>query len=165
MGVKENLMAAFAGESQANRKYLAFAGQAEKEGYPMLARLFRAIAEAETIHALKLLDIAGGVGSTRDNLGAALEGETYEFTKMYPDFIADAEQEGDKAAQRIFHLANEAEKIHAERFKKAIGSLKGNQDFPAEAFFLCPVCGYLAENQAPERCPICGAPGRSFKPY
>lgn len=165
MGVKENLMAAFAGESQANRKYLAFANQAEKEGYPMLARLFRATAEAETIHALKMFEIAGGVGSTLDNLRAALEGETYEFTKMYPDFIADAEREGNKTAQRSFYLANEAEKVHAERFKKAISSLQDKQDFPAEAFFLCPVCGYLAENEAPEKCPICGAPGKSFKPY
>lgn len=165
MAVKNNLMAAFAGESQANRKYLAFANQAEKEGYTKLARLYRAVAEAETIHALKHLETAGGVGSALENAKAALEGETYEFTQMYPGFITDAEQEGNKAAQRTFYLANEAEKAHAERYKKAIASLEENKDYPAESFHLCPVCGFVAENEAPEKCPICGTPGKSFKEY
>lgn len=161
----DNLMAAFAGESQANRKYLAFAQKADKEGKVKIARLFRAVAEAETIHALKHLETAGKVGTTAENVRAAVEGETYEFTQMYPGFIKQAEEEGQAAALRSFNYANAAEKEHAELYKKALEAVEAGGDLEAESFNLCPVCGYVALNQAPDRCPICNAPGKSFKTY
>lgn len=161
----DNLMAAFAGESQANRKYLAFAKKAEKEGKKQVARLFRAVAEAETIHAHKHLETAGKVGSTTENVKAALDGEVYEFSQMYPDFINTAREEGHSAAARSFELANEAEKAHAELYKKAVAALEAGEDMQAESFHLCPVCGYVAENSAPERCPICNAKGSSFQAF
>lgn len=162
---QDNLMAAFAGESQANRKYLAFAQKAEKEGKEKIARLFRAIAEAETIHALKQLEIAGKVGSTLDNLKTANDGETYEYSNMYPGFIEAAKQEEQTAAAKIFHLANEAEKAHAQLYQKAMKELEEKGDMQAASFHLCPVCGYVAEDHPPERCPICNAPAKSFKAY
>ncbi|NPV92979.1 MAG: rubrerythrin family protein [Firmicutes bacterium] len=165
MAVKDDLMAAFAGESQANRKYLAFAKKAEKDGFAKLARLFSAVAEAETIHAHKHFEILGGIGSSADNVKAALEGETYEFTEMYPGFIADAEKEGNQAARISFHGANEAEKAHAKLYQKALEAVQGGKDFPAEGFYLCPVCGYVAEDHAPDKCPICGTAGKMFKAY
>ncbi|MCR3922123.1 MAG: rubrerythrin family protein, partial [Firmicutes bacterium] len=116
MKTKENVMSAFAGESQANRKYLAFALKAEKEGFDNIARVFRAIAEGETIHALKLLSVAGKVGSTAENLAEALAGEKYEFNTMYPEFIATAKEEKQEEAQKIFEYANEAEKVHGKTF-------------------------------------------------
>ncbi|MFZ5643548.1 MAG: rubrerythrin family protein [Bacillota bacterium] len=158
-------MAAFAGESQANRKYLAFAAKAEKEGKNKIARLFRAIAEAETIHALKHLETAGKVGTTAENVKAAVEGETYEFTQMYPDFIAQAEEEGQNAAAKSFKYASAAEKEHADLYKKALAVAEKGGDLEAESFHLCPVCGYVAVGHAPDRCPICNAQGKSFKPY
>lgn len=161
----DNLMAAFAGESQANRKYLAFAQKAGKEGKNKISRLFQAVAEAETIHALKHLETAGKVGTTADNVRAAVEGETYEFTEMYPRFISMAEAEGDTTASRSFNLANEAEKEHAKLFEKALEAIKAGSDLEAESFHLCPVCGYVSLNHPPERCPICNASGKSFKPY
>ncbi|AGL01742.1 rubrerythrin family protein [Desulfoscipio gibsoniae] len=161
----DNLMASFAGESQANRKYLAYAKKAEKEGKDKIARLFHVIAEAETIHALKHLETAGKVGSTLDNLKAAIEGETYEFSTMYPEFIEDAKQEGQAAATKSFNLANEAEKVHAQLYQKAFKELEENGDMQVDSFHLCPVCGYVAENHPPERCPICNAPAKSFKAY
>jgi len=162
---KDNLMTSFAGESQANRKYLAFAKKAEKEGKTQVARLFRAIAEAETIHALKHLDTAGKVATTNENIKAAIEGETYEYSQMYPGFIAEAREEGDKSAARSFELANEAEKVHAELFKKAQKDLEAGNDMQAESFHMCPVCGYVAVNEVPERCPICNARGTSFQQF
>ncbi len=165
MSTKENLKAGFAGESQANRKYLAFSKQAQKEGLDKISRLFQAIAEAETINALKHFELMGGIGNSLDNVQSALEGEVYEFTHMYPGFIDQAEKEDEKSSRIAFHLANEAEKAHAKLFEKAVQALQGNNDFPAEAFALCPICGYVAENQAPERCPICGAKGEVFKSY
>ncbi|MGD9821803.1 MAG: rubrerythrin family protein [Aminobacteriaceae bacterium] len=150
----KGLSEAFAGESMANRKYLAFAEQAEKEGYPATAKLFRTIAEAETLHALAHFRTMGGVKSTAENLQAALEGETYEFTEMYPGFIRDAEEEGQKNAVRSFTFANEAEKVHGELYKKALASMEKGKD---STFFLCPVCGYVEEGHAPDVCPICKA--------
>jgi rubrerythrin len=158
-------MAAFAGESQANRKYLAFAAKAEKEGKTKIARLFRAVAEAETIHALKHLETAGKVGSTVENVKAAVEGEAYEFTQMYPDFITQAEEEGQNAAARSFKFANAAEKEHAELYKKALEAVEKDGDLEAQSFHLCPVCGYVAVDHAPDHCPICNAPAKSFKAY
>lgn len=162
---QENLMAAFAGESQANRKYLAFAQKAEKEGKDKIARLFRTVAEAETIHALKHLETAARVGTTGENVKAAVEGETYEFTKMYPGFIETAEEEGQTAAARSFRLANSAEKEHAHLYQKALEALEAGGDLEADSFHLCPVCGYVSLNQPPDNCPICNAAGKSFKPY
>lgn len=160
MSTENNLKAAFAGESQANRKYLAFAAKAEQEGYPAVAKLFRATAEAETIHALSELKALGGIKSTAENLQAAIDGETYEFTEMYPDFIKTAEEEGNNQAKRAFHFANEAEKVHAELYKKALAALENKEDMD---FYLCPVCGYIHATETPEKCPICGANGSAFK--
>ena len=165
MKTPENIMAAFAGESHANRKYLAFAEDAEKDGFVGKARLFRAAAEGETIHALKHLKNSGKIGTTQQNVKAALEGETYEFTFMYPEFLAVAQDEGQKDAYKSFYLANEAEKSHAELYQKALDSLAGGTDYQANSVYLCPVCGYLSENNAPERCPVCGAAGSLFKKF
>lgn len=156
----ENLQAAFAGESQANRKYAAFAQKAEEEGFTQVAKLFRVTAEAETIHANAHLKAMGKLGSTADNLKAAIEGETYEFSEMYPDFMEVAESEEDKAALRAFKYAIEAEKVHAELYKKALDYLGSNE---TADLYLCTVCGYIAEGSAPETCPLCGAKKQAFK--
>ncbi|WP_066637903.1 rubrerythrin family protein [Desulfolucanica intricata] len=161
----ENLMAAFAGESQANRKYLAFAQKARQEGNEKVSRLFTAVADAETIHALKHFETAGKVESTAQNVKSAIEGETYEFTDMYPKFIEQAKKEGNQKAVRSFELAMEAEKAHGELFKKALSDIKAGGDMKAKSFHLCPVCGYIEPDYAPERCPVCGAKGSSFKQY
>jgi rubrerythrin len=156
----ENLQAAFAGESQANRKYLAFAKKAEEEGYPQVARMFRAAAEAETIHAHNHLRAMKGIGTTAENLKAAIEGESYEFQKMYPGMIAEAEAEGEKEALRSFRWANEVEKVHAELYQKLAEALEsGLEEYP---YWVCPVCGYTAEREHPERCPVCNAKGDRF---
>lgn len=160
MSTENNLKAAFAGESQANRKYLAFAQKADAEGFHGVAKLFRAAAEAETIHALAHLRALGVVKSTKENLEAAVTGETYEFTEMYPGFIAEANEEGVNQARISFEMANEAEKVHAELYKKALSMLdqKSNEDF-----YVCEVCGNLSEGSAPDKCPICGALASKFK--
>jgi len=160
---EKNLQAAFAGESQANRRYLFFADKAEKEGHPQLARLFRAAAEAETVHARNHFNAMDGVGSTRDNLRAAVMGEHYEFTRMYPPFIGQAEGEGNKRAQRSFEWANEVEQIHHGLFEQALKALEAGQELKEEPYFVCPVCGYTVGGEAPEKCPVCGAPGDRFK--
>ncbi|MBI5592613.1 MAG: rubrerythrin family protein [Deltaproteobacteria bacterium] len=156
---QKNLMDAFAGESQANRKYLAFAKQAEKEGYPRTARLFRAAAEAETIHAHNHLRTAGGIKTTAENLKEALAGETHEFKSMYPEMIKTAEAEGDKNALRTFTYANEVEKIHADLYHKAIYDLS-NQEMTD--YYVCSVCGYTCENEPPDSCPVCMAKAKAF---
>ncbi len=155
----DNLMEAFAGESQANRKYLAFAQQAEKDGYPQVARLFRAVAEAETVHAHSHLRIAGGVNSTADNLKEAIAGENHEFQSMYPEMIEKAQEEGNKAAERSFTFANEVEKVHAGLYQKALDDMDGLED---NDFYVCSVCGYTCEKEAPEKCPVCGAKSKAF---
>jgi len=164
MSTKDNLQAAFAGESQANRKYLAFSEKAAKEGLMKVARLFQAVAEAETIHALKHLQVMNGVGSTLENLQEAVGGEYYEFMEMYPAFIAEAKAEGNKAAEYSFNNANEAEKIHHQLYEKALQAVSEGKDFPTEEFYLCPVCGWVG-SEAPDRCPICGTPSKAFKKY
>jgi len=157
---QKNLMDAFAGESQANRTYLAFALQADKEGFTQVARLFRAAAEAETVHAHSHLRVAGGIGDTRKNLMEAIAGETHEFKDMYPQMIADAELEGADAARRTFTFANAVEKIHASLYQKALDALgSSGEEFD---YYICPVCGYTIERQAPERCEVCGAKGSVF---
>lgn len=160
MSTEKNLAAAFAGESQANRKYLAFAKQADAEGLTQIARLFRATAEAETIHAHAHLKALGLVKSTAENLQAAISGETYEFNEMYPPFIAQAETEKNAAAVRTFKLANDAEKVHADLYKKALDSLENKEVYDV---FLCSVCGHVAEKEAPGQCPICGAKTQAYK--
>lgn len=157
---EKDLKEAFAGESQANRKYLAFAKQADKDGFPQVARLFRAAAEAETIHAHNHLRALGGIKGTRENLVEAIAGETHEFKSMYPQMIADAELEGATEARRSFTFANAVEKVHADLYQKALDSL----GVAAEEFdyFICPVCGHTVEQKAPEKCEVCGAVGSVF---
>jgi rubrerythrin len=156
---EKNLGDAFAGESQANRKYLAFAKQAEQEGHKQVAKLFRAAAEAETVHAHAHLKTLGGIGKTVDNLKTAIAGETHEFKKMYPEFITEAKKEGNKAAERSFSFANEVEKIHAGLYQKALDNLGKNSDAD---YYICSVCGMTVENEAPEKCPVCGAAKKAF---
>lgn len=155
-----NLATAFAGESQANRKYLAFAQQAESEGYPQVAKLFRAAAEAETVHALAELKAMGGIQSTKENLNAAIAGETYEYTEMYPPFIDEAEAENNPQATLAFKRANAAEKVHADLYQAALANL----DNQAETeYYVCTLCGNIHAGSAPEKCSICGAAAKAFK--
>jgi rubrerythrin len=156
---EQNLMEAFAGESQANRKYLAFAKQAEKEGYLQAAKLFRAAAEAETVHAHAHLKALGQVKSTAENLKAAIGGETHEFKTMYPSMIKTAKEEGHKAAARSFSYANEVEKIHAGLYQKALDNLDSLEETD---YHVCSVCGYTCENEPPDTCPVCGAKSKAF---
>lgn len=160
---KGNLEEAFAGESQASRRYLFFAEKAESEGHPQIARLFRAAAEAETVHARNHLKAMGGIGGTKDNLKEAISGENYEFTQMYPAFIEQAKSENNKKAETTFDYANKVEKIHHDLYQKALQALEAWQEPKAEPYFVCPVCGYTVAGEAPERCPICGTPGSKFK--
>ena len=160
---RENLQEAFAGESQASRRYLFFAEKAESEGHPQIARLFRAAAEAETVHARNHLKAMGGIGSTKDNLKAAISGENYEFTKMYPGFIEQAKSENNKKAEITFDYASKVEKIHHQLYQKVLEALEAGKELKAEPYFICPVCGYTVAGEAPERCPICGAPRSKFK--
>jgi len=163
MSTDENVLAAFAGESQASRKYLYFSQKAEEEGLPNVAKLFKAASEAETIHAKKLLTAAGKIGSTSENLAAAIAGETHEFTTMYPGFLEGAEKEGKAAAKAVFNLANKAEEVHAGLYEKALLAVKKGTDISASRFMLCPICGNITIDTVPDRCPICNAPGSSFK--
>jgi rubrerythrin len=157
----ENLAVAFAGESQANRKYTAFARQAEKEGFPQIARLFRAAADAETIHALGHFANMGGVGSTLQNLEAAVAGETYEFTEMYPPMLRQAEVEGHKG-KHMLKFALSAEQVHAKLFGEALAAMKAGQDLSTMDVYLCPICGDIEFGTPPDRCPICGAPASKY---
>jgi rubrerythrin len=156
---EKNLMDAFAGESQANRKYLAFAKKAESDGYPQVAKLFRAAAEAETVHAHSHLRVAGGIKSTVENLKAAIAGETHEFKSMYPEMMAAAEKEGNANALRSFTYADEVEKIHAALYKKALDNLEAKKDVD---YYVCGVCGYTCENEAPDDCPVCKSKKKVF---
>ena len=156
---EKDLLEAFAGESQANRKYLAFAKQADKEGFPRTAKLFRAAAAAETVHAHSHLKVLGGIRSTRENLQEAVSGETHEFKEMYPEMIKHAQEEGIKAAERSMSYANEVEKIHADLYQKALDSLDDQKETD---YYVCSVCGYTCEEAAPEVCPVCGAKAKAF---
>lgn len=157
----DNLMDAFAGESQANRKYLAYSKKAEKDGKINAAKLFKAASDAETIHALKHFEVAGKVGSTTDNLADAVAGETHEYTEMYPDFVKIAEEEGNKAAVMSFTYAMKAEEVHARLYQEALDNLNQTEEV---FYYLCPVCGNI-EKARPEKCSICGAPGEKFIKY
>lgn len=159
--VMDDLKEAFAGESQANRKYLAFAAKADKEGFKQAAALFRAAAEAETVHAHNHLRVMKGIGGTKENLMEAVAGEIFEFKNMYPGMIKTAQAEGNKEAERSFMFANEVEKIHAKLYQGALDNLtEGSESFP---YYICPVCGFTAEKEAPDTCPVCGAKGKLFK--
>lgn len=155
------LLEAFAGESQANRKYLAFAEKAEQEGYTAAARLFRAAAAAETVHAHAHLRALGGIRTTADNLRDALGGETHEFTAMYPQMIADASDEGFDNAHRSFRFANAVEKVHASLYQKAIDNLGQNV---LVDYYVCKVCGNTVEGAPHGPCAVCQAlPAAFFK--
>ena len=157
----DNLKEAFAGESQANRKYLAFAAKADQEGFPQAARLFRAAAEAETIHAHNHLRVLKAVHGTRENIVEAVAGETHEFKSMYPAMIESARAEGNKEAERSFHFANEVEKIHARLYEQLLANLGTVGE--VYAYWVCPICGYTAEKEAPEVCPVCSTKGKMFR--
>ncbi len=157
---EKNLWEAFAGESQANRRYLAYARQAENEGLLQIAKLFRAAAEAETVHALSHLRVLGKVKSTKDNLYDALSGETHEFKSMYPVMVQQAKEDKSKAAELTFKYAGAAEEIHAKLFQKA---LSDSDELHPSDYHVCLVCGYTCEGEIPERCPLCGAAAKEFK--
>ena len=163
MATMDNLQEAFAGESQANRKYLAFANKAEADGYPQVAKLFRASAQAETIHAHAHLRVMGGVSGTKDNLQAAIDGEGHEFRNMYPGFLAEAESEGNKPAAMSFKNALAVEEIHHGLYGEALNAVQGGSDLPEIEIFVCPVCGNTVKGEAPDKCPICGVPKARFE--
>lgn len=162
MATIDNLQEAFAGESQANRKYLAFAKKAEQDGLPQVAKLFRAAAAAETVHAHAHFRVLGGVKGTPENLGAAIEGEGFEFKEMYPKFLAEAEAEDNKPAVYSFKNALAVEEIHHGLYSGALDAVKGGNDLPESTIFVCSVCGNTVNGEAPENCPVCGAPKDKF---
>lgn len=159
---ESNLKEAFAGESQANRKYLAFARKAESEGFSNVARLFRTAAEAETIHAMGYFTAVDGVGSTADNLRAAVAGETYEYTEMYPPMLQQAIAD-DHRAKRMFGYAVKAEAVHAKLYQMALDAVAQGKDLTETDFYLCPVCGHIETGKPPASCPICGARAEKFQ--
>jgi len=161
MNTEDNLKQAFAGESQANMKYRAFASKAEQEGFPNVARLFRTTAEAERLHAEGHLKALGALGSTAENLKVAIQGETYEYTSMYPPMLAQAEAEGHRA-KIMFGYAVKAEAVHAQLYKRALEAVEQGRDIAEANIYLCPVCGHIELGAPPERCPICGAPGAKY---
>lgn len=157
----ENLMEAFAGESQANRKYMAYSKKAEAEGKKNAAKLFKAASDAETIHAQKHFEVAGKIMSTEENLKDAVNGENHEYQTMYPEFLKVAQEEGNQAAVRTFTYALKAEEVHARLYKEALDNLDQEEEV---FYYLCPICGNL-EKAVPEKCSICGAPGTKFIKY
>ena len=160
---KVNLEAAFAGESQAHIKYLVFADRAEKDGYPQVARLFRAVADAETVHARNHLNAIDGIGSTKDNLFAASLGEEQEYTKMYPGFIQTAAREENERARRTFEWANRVEEIHHGYFEEALMAVREGRPLEDKQYFVCQVCGNTVIGEPPEKCAVCGAPADVFR--
>ena len=159
---QEDLASAFAGESQANRRYLAFAKKAESENQPGVAKLFRVAAEGETVHALNHFRNLGETKDTAGNLEAAIGGETYEIEKMYPGFLQDAKDENEKGAEMSFSGALQVEEIHQKMFQKALDKLQAGEEILELDYYICPVCGYPAAAHAPERCPVCATPGDKF---
>lgn len=159
----DNLQEAFAGESQANRRYIFFADKADKEGYPQIAKLFRAAAEAETVHARNHFNAMDGVGSTKANLNAGIIGEHQEFTAMYPRFIEQARADQYRRAEVTFDWANKVEEIHHGLFGAALKAVDSGEAMKDEPYFVCQGCGNTVEGEAPDTCPICGAPRSAFK--
>ncbi len=162
MSTAENLAAAFAGESQANRKYLAFAKQADKVGKTQIAKLFRAAAAAETVHAHAHLRVMGGVGTLEENIQAGIDGEAHEFKEMYPEFIAAAVAEGNKAAEASFKNASIVEEIHHGLYTDALAAATAGSDLPAAAIHVCAICGNTVLGDVPDTCSVCGVPGSKF---
>jgi rubrerythrin len=160
---QKNLQEAFAGESQANRKYLFFSEKADEAGNKQVARLFRAAAESETVHARNHLRVLGEIKTDKENLAAAVGGEHYEFTTMYPGFIEQAKKENNKAATMSFDGANKVEQIHHGLFQAALKDLEAGKKPKETVYYVCQVCGNTVEGDAPDRCPICGAPRSKFK--
>jgi len=158
----DNLQEAFAGESQANRKYLAFAKKAQDDGLPQVAKLFRAAAEAETVHAHAHLRVMGGIKTTAENLRTAIEGEGAEYRDMYPKFLTQAQEEGMKPAEFSFKNALAVEEIHHGLYSKALEAVKDGSDLHATSIYVCPVCGNTVEGNVPDSCPICSVPGSKF---
>lgn len=162
MSTKENLAGAFAGESQANRKYLAFAKQAEVDGFPQVAKLFRAAAHAETVHAHAHLRALGGIKKTADNLQEAIAGEGFEFQKMYPPYLEEAQKEGDRMAEVSFRNALAVEEIHHDLYQKALAAVQGGGDLSARPVYVCEICGNTVYDAAPDKCHVCGVPKERF---
>lgn len=162
MATAENLSAAFAGESQANRKYTAFAKKADQEGFKQVAKLFRAAAEAETVHAHAHLRVMNGIKTTAENLAVARDGEAYEFQTMYPEFLVAAKTENNKGAIKTFEFAMAAEKAHFDLYSKALEAVKAGTDLTNAVIYLCPFCGDVEIGVLPDKCPICGAPKDKF---
>lgn len=162
MSTKENLAEAFAGESQANRKYLAFAKKAEADGLPQVAKLFRAAAHAETVHAHAHLRAMGGIRSTADNLKEAVEGEGFEFQKMYPPFLEQAKAEGHRAAENSFKFALAVEEVHHGLYQQALAAVEGGKDLADRPVYVCEVCGNTVYDAAPEKCEVCLVPKERF---
>ena len=158
---QDNLSESFAGESQANQKYRSFADKAEQDGLTNIARLFRTTAEAERIHAAGHLRAMEGVGTTAENLQAAIDGETFEYTKMYPPMLEQAEADSHRA-RIMFGFAVKAEEVHAQLYSKALEAAKQGKDLEETEFHLCPVCGYIEFGSAPDACPVCKAKGDKF---
>jgi len=163
MATNDDALEAFAGESQANRKYLAFSEKAAAEGFSNVGKLFLAASQAEAIHARRLLQVLGAVQSTADNLAGSVEGETHEYTEMYPQFVRDAEAEGRMDGVMAFKHAMMAEEVHAGLYKQALEAVKSGKDFEVQTVYLCPICGNIVINTVPEKCPICNAKGSLFK--
>jgi rubrerythrin len=162
---KQNLKSAFSGESQAHMKYLIFADKAEKEKKPHIARMFRAIAYAEQVHATGHFKVLGGIGDTIQNLKTGIDGETFEITEMYPVYNEDAKFQGEKEAEKTTHYALEAEKIHAEMYKKAKKAAEAGEDIEIGTVSICPICGYTHEGELPDFCPVCGVKKDLFKKF
>jgi rubrerythrin len=160
---EENLKEAFSGESQANRRYLAFSKKAGEEGFKQIAKLFKVIAKSETIHALNHLKILREVKSTEENLNLSIKGENYEFSQMYPKFIDDAGRVGESDAMRSFTLAKKVEKLHEKLFKEALMNVKLKRDLEPRDYWVCQNCGYLSDTEAPQVCPVCGAMKEKFR--
>jgi len=163
MATKENARAAFAGESQANRRYAEFSGKAAEEGLKNTARLLKAISEAEAIHAQRLLDLLGDIGPTAKNLEASIGGETFEYTKMYPAFLAGAVAEKNTPAAQVFTYALKAEEVHAGLYRDALAAVNAGHDLETGKVYLCPVCGYIAFGKPPFKCPICSVFAKQFR--
>lgn len=163
MATSDNLQSAFAGESQANRKYLAFAKKADKEGHGQIAKLFRAAAAAETVHAHAHLRAMKGIKSTEENLQEAVSGEEFEFKNMYPGFIEEAEKEGNKAALLSFKNAMAVEQVHYSLYLSALGTLKKGEDLPGTKVYVCNVCGNTVLGEAPDKCAVCNAGKQAFE--
>jgi rubrerythrin len=157
MSTFDDLKTAFAGESQASRKYLAYSKKADKDGFPQVAKLFRAAAEAETVHAQSHLRAMKGVNSTAENLQDAIAGEAYEFQEMYPPFLKDAEQEKLQKAINTFRYALEVEKIHHGLYSEALAAVEAGRDVDGAPIYVCRTCGHTHVGEPPEKCPVCKA--------